>query len=343
MAVAATATAGGTYPEHVELPFPALSPTMDTGKVVAWHKQVGDEIAEGDLLCDIETDKSVMAFETTEEGFLAKIILPEGTAGVPPLCVICKNQQDVSAFANYTPETAGAATAAVTAAPSPVAVAPPPVPAPSISSVASVPSPAEDPAASRPPGARVIATPYARKLAAEMGVDLSEVVGTGPGGRIVAADLEGAEPSEEVTEEPSAGPKKPRKKASPKRAVPGDPKYKDIPLSNMRETIAKRLSKSKNEIPHYYLTSEVYVDELLKLRKKLNEDLKGQGIKVSVNDFIVKACALACLDVPEANSYFLEKEKVIRQNLTVDIAVAVKTKTGLLTPIVFNADSKVRL
>ncbi|EJW74622.1 hypothetical protein WUBG_14470, partial [Wuchereria bancrofti] len=131
-----------------------------------------------------------------------------------------------------------------------------------------------------------------------------------------------------------------KQKEDGKQALSDNPKYKDIPLTTMRETIAKRLSFSKQNIPHYYLTSEIKMDELLKMRVNLNANLKDQGVKVSINDFVIKASALACMDVPEVNSFFLEKEKVIRQNLTVDISVAVKTETGLITPIVHSAHIK---
>ncbi|KAL3985561.1 2-oxoacid dehydrogenases acyltransferase (catalytic domain) family protein [Acanthocheilonema viteae] len=191
---------------------------------------------------------------------------------------------------------------------------------------------------------RVVVIPYVRQLTTGFGIDLSKIKDAG---RSIATDVEGAKVSgtvpvfaidNVVLNKESSRPEQLKENA--KGVKPGDPKYKDIPLTNMRETIAKRLSFSKQSIPHYYLTSEIKMDELLKERANLNANLKDQGIKVSINDFVVKACSLACLDVPEVNSFFLEKEKVIRQNLTADISVAVKIETGLITPIVYNADVK---
>ncbi|KAM3716362.1 Dihydrolipoyllysine-residue acetyltransferase component of pyruvate dehydrogenase complex [Dirofilaria immitis] len=365
----------GHYPEHVEVGFPALSPTMHTGKLAKWHKQVGDRIIEGDLLCEIETDKSVMAFETTEEGFLAKIIIPEGTHGIrigEPLCVICENKDDISAFSNYVPIaaviTAHSPIATTGTYPSIVATASHPSVvdtttrpsvvdtaarspetistsvAPSTTSASSIPASFAVPPISAHPraGNRIVATPHARKLATDLGINLSNIQGTGLDGHITETDVEGAKLNKIVPnstiDKKSVESGKPKKEA--KQVAHDQPKYKDIPLTNMRETIAKRLSFSKQTIPHYYLTSEIKMDELLKVRANLNAKMKDQGVKVSINDFVIKACALACMDVPEANSFFLEKEKVIRQNLTADVSVAVKTETGLITPIVYNADVK---
>uniref|UniRef100_A0A158PAC5 Acetyltransferase component of pyruvate dehydrogenase complex n=1 Tax=Angiostrongylus cantonensis TaxID=6313 RepID=A0A158PAC5_ANGCA len=297
-------------PPHKRVALPALSPTMEHGTVVSWQKQEGDQLSEGDLLCEIETDKATMGFETPEEGYLAKIVIPEGTKDVPIgklLCIIVESESDVAAFKDFKDDGSGAPAPAPPAAASPPPPkSPPPLPTPS-------PSP---PAAS---GGRVSATPYAKKLASEQGLDLNAVLGTGPHGRILAADLAGA---------PSTG--------FAESAV-----GKDIPLTNMRRTIAKRLTESKSTIPHYYLTSEINMDGLLKVREKLNDLLaKGTvgGTKISINDFIVKASALACLRVPEANSFWMES--FIRQNNTVDVSVAVSTPAGLITPIVFNAHAK---
>ncbi|VDN07529.1 unnamed protein product, partial [Thelazia callipaeda] len=370
-------TAQENAPEYVKVGLPSLSSTMSKGKVVSWRKQVGDEVIKGDLLCDIQTDDSVMAFETTEEGFLAKIILPGGSGAVSigePLCVICKKKEDISAFAEpilakittsthhptsvpttsaattvnnnsvsthtEIPSTTSASKSSVSQASAQTGPNSRSVLDNSVSSSIDAKSQAE-----KLNAARMLATPYARKLATDLGINLSEIRGSGPDGRILAVDVEEARQnkasaaSNDKKVKDNATPKKPG--TVRKQALPENLKYKDIPLSNMRETIAKRLLFSKQNVPHYYLTSEIKMDELIKIRAKLNEDLKIQGIKVSVNDFIVKACALACLDVPEVNSFFLEKEKVIRQHLTVDISVAVKTQTGLITPIVYDADAKV--
>ncbi|EPB71428.1 pyruvate dehydrogenase complex dihydrolipoamide acetyltransferase [Ancylostoma ceylanicum] len=324
----------GNLPSHKRVALPALSPTMEHGTVVSWQKKEGDQLSEGDLLCEIETDKATMGFETPEEGYLAKILIPEGSKDVPIgklLCIIVESEDDVAAFKDFKDDGAGAPPPAAAAAPPPPpaakpAAAPPPPPPQAAAPPPPPPVPTPPPAAAPPPGGRVSATPFAKKLAAERGVDLGAVAGTGPGGRILAADLAGA---------PAGG--------APARApaVPGAD-FTDIPLTNMRRTIAKRLSESKSTIPHYYLTSEINIDALLKVREKLNALLeKGSAAgatKISINDFIVKASALACLRVPEANSFWMES--FIRQNNNVDVSVAVSTPAGLITPIIFNAHAK---
>ncbi|VDM94401.1 unnamed protein product, partial [Onchocerca ochengi] len=300
------------YPEHVQLGFPALSPSMKTGKLVKWHKQVGDKIIEGDLLCEIETDKSVMAFESIEDGFLAKIIILEGTQNIKigePLCVICENKDDISAFSNYVPNKATTkAHPTVTT----TVTRPPVLDTAFHTSSETITSSVASSKTSIPP----------------ISLHFTSTTFTAPF-RVMKSEANHAIGTISI-------PNIRKLSTNP----PNEPKYKDIPLTTMRETIAKRLSFSKQTIPHYYLTSEIKMDELLKMRTKLNADLKDQGVKVSINDFVVKACALACMNVPEVNSFFMEKEKVIRQNLTVDISVAVKTETGLITPIVHNADVK---
>ncbi|RCN42204.1 hypothetical protein ANCCAN_11842 [Ancylostoma caninum] len=367
----------GNLPSHKRVALPALSPTMEHGTVVSWQKKEGDQLSEGDLLCEIETDKATMGFETPEEGYLAKILIPEGSKDVPIgklLCIIVENEDDVAAFKDFKDDGAGAPPPAAAAAPPPPAAKPaaaPPPPPPQVGificsevddtphviavenmgdmhraqlfeklwerfialGVAAAPPPpppppvpTPPPAAAPPPGGRVSATPFAKKLAAERGVDLGGIAGTGPGGRILAADLASA---------PAGG------AAAGAPVVPGAG-YTDIPLTNMRRTIAKRLSESKSTIPHYYLTSEINIDALLKVREKLNALLEkgsaASATKISINDFIVKASALACLRVPEANSFWMES--FIRQNNNVDVSVAVSTPAGLITPIIFNAHAK---
>lgn len=329
-------------PPHKRVALPALSPTMEHGTIVSWQKQEGDQLSEGDLLCEIETDKATMGFETPEEGYLAKIIIPEGTKDIPIgklLCIIVENQDDVAAFKDFkddgtvapavAPPSAPSASSPAKSAPPPPPTAQttaPPPPPPSSPASPTPSSPAPPPSSSPAPGERVSATPYAKMLAAEQGLDLKAVSGTGPHGRILAADLAGA-PSAHST-------------AGKSVAVTGS-QYTDVPLSNMRRTIAKRLTESKSTIPHYYLTSEINMDALIKVREKLNDLLtKGTAgaTKISINDFIIKASALACLRVPEANSFWMES--FIRQNNTVDVSVAVSTPAGLITPIIFNAHAK---
>uniref|UniRef100_A0A9L0RQ38 Dihydrolipoamide acetyltransferase component of pyruvate dehydrogenase complex n=1 Tax=Equus caballus TaxID=9796 RepID=A0A9L0RQ38_HORSE len=289
---------GSSYPTHMQVVLPALSPTMTMGTVQRWEKKVGEKLSEGDLLAEIETDKATIGFEVQEEGYLAKILIPEGTRDVPlgtPLCIIVEKEADIPAFADYRPTEVTDLKPQAPPTPPPVASVPP-TPQP----VTPTPS-AACPAAPAGPKGRLFVSPLAKKLAAEKGIDLTQVKGTGPEGRIVKKDIDSFVPT----------------KAAP--------------------VIAQRLMQSKQTIPHYYLSIDVNMGEVLLVRKELNKMLEGRS-KISVNDFIIKASALACLKVPEANSSWLDT--VIRQNHVVDISVAVSTPAGLITPIVFNAHIK---
>ncbi|KAM6907739.1 dihydrolipoyllysine-residue acetyltransferase component of pyruvate dehydrogenase complex, mitochondrial [Xenentodon cancila] len=330
------AAPGSSYPAHMKIALPALSPTMTMGTVQRWEKKVGEKLSEGDLLAEIETDKATIGFEVQEEGYLAKVLVEEGTRDVPlgaPLCIIVEKESDIAAFKDYVetgvvevstppPPPAPAAAPAVAAAPS--AAAPGPAP------------PAAPPAALRK--GRVFASPLAKKLAGEKGIDLAQVSGSGPDGRITRKDIESfvppraaPAPTVAVAPTPAAAP------AAPPAAAPAGT-FTDIPITNIRKVIAQRLMQSKQTIPHYYLSVDVNMDQVLELRKELNEEVKAQNLKLSVNDFIIKASALACLKVPECNSSWLDT--VIRQNHVVDVSVAVSTASGLITPIVFNAHTK---
>ncbi|KXJ27678.1 dihydrolipoyllysine-residue acetyltransferase component of pyruvate dehydrogenase complex, mitochondrial [Exaiptasia diaphana] len=312
-------------PPHTKVPLPALSPTMEAGTIVSWEKSEGDELEEGDLMAQIETDKATMEFETPEEGYLAKIMIPAGTKDVPIgklLCIIVPNQEDVAKFANYVPTEEGApakpaeTAAAETSAPTPAAAPPPPPPP------ASSPAPV---APARAEGERLFVSPLAKKLAQERGINLASVQGSGPDGRIRGQDIQAAVAAPPTMAAPMA--------AAP---IPGAV-YEDIPLTNMRQVIAKRLVQSKQTIPHYYLSLDVRMDDLISVRQQLNEQSKGD-FKLSINDFIIKACALACKQVPAANSSWMGD--FIRQYNNVDISVAVSTDNGLITPIVYDADKK---
>ncbi|KAL6071544.1 hypothetical protein STEG23_024515, partial [Scotinomys teguina] len=317
---------GSSYPTHMQILLPALSPTMTMGTVQRWEKKVGEKLSEGDLLAEIETDKATIGFEVQEEGYLAKILVPEGTRDVPlgsPLCIIVEKQEDIAAFADYRP------TEVTSLKPQ----APPPVPPP----VAAVP-PTPQPLAPTPsalpagPKGRIFVSPLAKKLAAEKGIDLTQVKGTGPEGRIIKKDIDSFVPSK-AAPAPAAAMVLPGPRAAPTPTGV----FTDIPISNIRRVIAQRLMQSKQTIPHYYLSIDVNMGEVLLVRKELNKMLEGKG-KISVNDFIIKASALACLKVPEANSSWMDT--VIRQNHVVDVSVAVSTPAGLITPIVFNAHIK---
>uniref|UniRef100_A0A8C7ZMX2 Acetyltransferase component of pyruvate dehydrogenase complex n=1 Tax=Oryzias sinensis TaxID=183150 RepID=A0A8C7ZMX2_9TELE len=326
------AAPGSSYPPHLKVALPALSPTMTMGTVQRWEKKVGEKLGEGDLLAEIETDKATIGFEVQEEGYLAKILVPEGTRDVPlgqTLCIIVEKESDIAAFKDYI-ET-GMAEASM----------PPPPPAPAVTAAPAAAAPssaAAIPAAPRK--GRVFASPLAKKLAAEKGIDLAQVSGSGPDGRVTRKDIESfvppkAAPAAAAAPSPAAAAAPPSPAAPP--AAPAGT-FTDFPISNIRKVIAQRLMQSKQTIPHYYLSVDVNMDQVLELRKELNEEVKSQNIKLSVNDFIIKASALACLKVPECNSSWMDT--VIRQNHVVDVSVAVSTASGLITPIVFNAHIK---
>ncbi|XP_028666069.1 dihydrolipoyllysine-residue acetyltransferase component of pyruvate dehydrogenase complex, mitochondrial [Erpetoichthys calabaricus] len=331
---------GSSYPPHMKIQLPALSPTMTMGTVQRWEKKVGEKLNEGDLLAEIETDKATIGFEVQEEGYLAKILISEGTRDVPlgtPLCIIVEKEADIHAFADYV-ETG---VPDIKSPPTPQPMTPSPAhlsssfaPSPVVSPTAAAPGP---PTHSTMKG-RVFASPLAKKMAAEKGIDISQVKGSGPDGRVTRKDLENFVPPKVVpaTAAPSAQTPTPVPSA-PVTTVPTGT-FTDIPISNIRRVIAQRLMQSKQTIPHYYLSVDVNMDNILEMRRELNEEVKSQNIKLSVNDFIIKASALACLKVPEANSSWMDT--VIRQNHVVDISVAVSTANGLITPIVFNAHVK---
>ncbi|XP_067421532.1 dihydrolipoyllysine-residue acetyltransferase component of pyruvate dehydrogenase complex, mitochondrial [Emydura macquarii macquarii] len=319
---------GSSYPPHMKIALPALSPTMTMGTVQRWEKKVGEKLSEGDLLAEIETDKATIGFEAQEEGYLAKILVPEGTRDVPlgaPLCIIVEKESDIPAFADYR-ETgvADIKPQVPSLTPPPSAAAPPQLTVPSAPAVSSPGVPAHK--------GRVIISPLAKKLAAERGIDITRLKGTGPDGRITKKDVESFVPPKVVPAE--AAPVTP---AAPTAAAPPTGAFTDIPVSNIRRVIAQRLMQSKQTIPHYYLSVDVNMGEILVLRKELNQEV-SENVKLSVNDFIIKASALACLKVPEANSSWLDT--VIRQNHVVDVSIAVSTPAGLITPIVFNAHIK---
>jgi len=332
---------------------PALSPTMEKGNFANWQKKEGDEIKAGEVMAEVETDKATVAFESVEEGYLAKILVEGGTNDVEvgtPVAVIVEEQGDVEAFKDFkledSEEGGGASPAPEEKKEEPPAAPPKKQEAPPKHEE---PKPAnkQAPPPQRDSGDHIKASPYAKKMAAELGVDLSQVRGTGPDGRIVEADVQeqldqarAGKPAEKAAErEPSGAP------LAPGEALKGD--YIDHKNSNVRKTIAKRLLQSKQQVPHYYLTSEINIDKLMQLRSELNALLALQTAKdapdqkapkLSVNDMIVKASALACRKVPQVNSSWTDE--AIREYNYVDISVAVATEGGLITPIVTDADKK---
>lgn len=325
------------YPSHIKVALPALSPTMELGTIVSWEKKEGDQVSEGDLLCEIETDKATMGFETPEEGYLAKIVIQAGAKDIPIgklLCIIVETQEDVAKFKDYVDDgksafPSAAAEAPAPPPPAPAAAAPPPAAA---APVAAAPPPAA-PVAIAPSGGVVFASPAAKRVAKERGIDLSLVkAGSGMDGMITSKDVEAFTPPAPAAADIPAMP------LGGLAGFPMMPEYSDADMSNVRKIIAKRLQASKHEIPHYYLTVEVSMDQVMGLRKQINTAYEKEGIKLSVNDFIIKATALASKRVPECNSAWMDT--FIREYHTCDVSVAVDTGSGLITPIVTGADTK---
>ncbi len=310
----------------INILMPALSPTMTEGKLAKWHVKVGDTVKSGQVVCEIETDKATMEVEAVDEGKVGQIVVPEGTEGVAVNAVIAVLLEEG--------EKAGAAPAAA-AAPAPKAEAKP-APQASPGPRASG-APQSEPEARGPEkhdGARIFASPLAKRIAAEKGVDLKGIKGSGPNGRIVKADVEGAKPGTAAAAAPASAPRT-APVAQPIVTVAGDQR---IPHTAVRKVIARRMLESKQTVPHFYLTMEMEIDALLAARAAINVIAEKKGAKVSVNDMVVKACAMALRDHPECNASWTEDEMI--QYGAVDISVAVATDRGLITPIVRNADMK---
>ena len=323
----------------IELKMPALSPTMEEGTLAKWLVKEGDKVASGDILAEIETDKATMEFEAVDEGTIAKIIVPEGTDGVKvgaPIAILAGEGEDASA-ASAAPKADTPAPAPPKAVPEPKAdatpkAAPPPQ--------APVETPAAPPQPARAEGDRVKASPLARRLAQAQNIDLGAIQGSGPGGRIVRADIDAA-----AGKAPAAAPAQaaaPAPAAASHAVLPG-PMEKAIPheavkLSNMRKTIARRLTESKQQVPHIYLTVDIQLDALLKLRGELNAGLESRGVKLSVNDLLIKALAQALMAVPECNVSFAG-DQLLKYGRA-DVSVAVSIPSGLITPIIVGADTK---
>ncbi len=324
----------------VELKMPALSPTMEEGTLAKWLVKEGDTVTSGDLLAEIETDKATMEFESIDEGVVTQILVAAGSENVKVgtvIAIIAGEGEDASA----TPA------AKATPAAIPLSVRPEPVEGPSFVStpLKSKDSPSTS-SGQTSDGPRIKASPLAKRIAAAANLDLANLTGTGPGGRIIKADVEGAstgttapalktfsaEPVEAQVAAPTAPP-----------ATPAKPFTTDIPhtaekLSNMRKTIARRLSQSMQEAPHIYLSVDIRLDTLLKLRGELNKALEPQGIKLSVNDLLIKALAKALVMVPKCNVSFAGDQMI--SYTRADISVAVSIPTGLITPIIADAGSK---
>lgn len=325
----------GKFPPHTVIHMPALSPTMTSGGILEWSKKVGDELAPGEPIAEIETDKASMDFEFQEEGYLAKILKDAGSKDVPvgePIAVYVEDASEVGAFDNFTAADAGET---------------PKQPAPEKEEESSKPkeeeseeepkkteskssSGSKSSTSSAKPSGRIFASPLAKTIALEKGISLKLVKGTGPHGRIVAKDLEGLEPAQAAAA-PGA--------AATTTVAPSGATYEDIPLTNMRKTIATRLLQSTQQSPTYIIQSQISVSKLLKLRASLNASAEDR-YKLSVNDLLIKAIAVASVRVPQVNAAWLGDQGIIRQYKNVDVSVAVATPTGLITPIIKDAHNK---
>jgi pyruvate dehydrogenase E2 component (dihydrolipoamide acetyltransferase) len=301
----------------ISILMPALSPTMTEGNLARWLKAEGDNVSPGDVIAEIETDKATMEVEAVDEGVLAKILVAEGAEEVAvntPIAVLLEDGEDASALDGFD---------AVGGAPAPKAAAAP--------AEKPAPAAAPAPAASAGDGGRVFASPLARRIAQQQGIDLSRVSGSGPNGRIVKADIEAfASSGAPAAARPGAAP-------APVSAE-GDAPFELIKPSNMRKVIAQRMTSSKQNVPHFYLTVDCEIDRLLEARAALNARAKDGAFKISVNDFIIKAAAAALVQVPRANAGW--SDAGIRLYKRADISVAVAIDEGLVTPIVRGAEGK---
>ena len=327
-----------------EILMPALSPTMEEGTLAKWLVKEGDEVSSGDLLAEIETDKATMEFEAVDDGTIGKILIPEGTEGVKvntPIAVLLEDGES----ADDIDSDAAKAAAPETDAPEASTKAEGEgsgkgTPAAKASDTKAPAAPQDD------SGNRIFASPLARRIAADKGVDLAQIKGSGPRGRIVKADVEGTEASSPATA-PKSSPETSAKPAAPApvgasadavAAMYKDRAYTEVKLDGMRKTIAARLTEAKQTVPHFYLRRDIRLDALLKFRAELNAQLEPRGVKLSVNDFIIKACALALQAVPDANAVWAG-DRVLKLTPS-DVAVAVAIEGGLFTPVLKDAEAK---
>jgi len=312
----------------IELKMPALSPTMEEGTLAKWMVKEGDSVSSGDLLAEIETDKATMEFEAVDEGTISKILVPEGSEGVKVGAVIALILGEDEAGSSAPAAKAEPAKPAEKA-PEPKAEAPK---AQAAAPVAAAPAPKADETD------RVKASPLARRLAEQKGVDLSSLKGSGPGGRVVKADLDVAAPSPAAAAPVAQAEAPVAVQAAPATQPDSNIPSESIKLSMMRKTIARRMVESKTTVPHFYLTMDCNLDALLKLRADLNAGLESRGIKLSVNDLLIKALGVALEQVPDANVSFAGDTLVKYKRA--DISMAVAIPGGLITPIITDAGGK---
>jgi pyruvate dehydrogenase E2 component (dihydrolipoamide acetyltransferase) len=321
----------------INILMPALSPTMEKGNLAKWLKKEGEAVKPGDVIAEIETDKATMEVEAVDEGVLARIVVPEGTADVPVnqlIAVLAGEGEDVGAAAK-----AGA---------TPPAPKPASAPAPAAASAqgdgrSSAPPPTPTPTGNG--AGRIFSSPLARRLAREAGIDIARIQGSGPHGRVIARDIAAAQSGTGLKAPPAAAMPAPVQAPSDDkiRALFEPDSYARVPHDNMRKIIARRLTESKQTIPHFYLTVDCVIDRLLAAREEINasapRDKDGKpAYKLSVNDFVIKALALALQKVPEANVTWTESEMLKHRHS--DIGVAVAIPGGLITPVVRKAELK---
>jgi pyruvate dehydrogenase E2 component (dihydrolipoamide acetyltransferase) len=340
----------------IEILMPALSPTMTEGNLAKWHKQVGDEVKSGDVIAEIETDKATMEVEAVDEGKIGKILVPEGAQGVAvnqPIALLLEEGEDESALAGD----GGAGKPAPKPAESP---APAPQPASAKGNGAAEPA-TPAPAPQGDGKGRIFASPLARRMAEQAGLDLTQLEGSGPNGRIVKADVESALSKGVPAKKPAAEPhaakpaptpaagqaaaQAPEAKPSAQKPAGVDAKdfstklgmkFREVPNSGMRKVIARRLTEAKQTVPHFYLTVDCHLDDLMKVRADLNS--RSDQYKLSVNDFVIRASALALKKVPATNAAWTDEAILMYEQ--VDMSVAVATPTGLITPIIKAAETK---
>jgi len=327
----------------IEILMPALSPTMEEGTLAKWLVKEGDTVSSGDLLAEIETDKATMEFEAVDEGTIGKILIEEGSEGVKVNTAIAVLLEEGESADDI--EAGGSSASGEAASPKSEAAEKP--------ETGDSNKPASDATETKAPaaptdsdGERIFASPLARRIAADKGVDLAGISGSGPHGRIVKADVESAKPSAASAKETA---KSADKAPAPAAAASGpssdavmamyqDRDYEEVKLDGMRKTIAARLTEAKQTVPHFYLRRDIKLDALMKFRAELNKQLEARSVKLSVNDFIIKACALALQAVPDANAVWAG-DKVLKLKPS-DVAVAVAIEGGLFTPVLKDAEMK---
>ena len=312
----------------VNILMPALSPTMEEGTLAKWLVKEGDRIQSGDLIAEIETDKATMEFEAVDEGIIGKLLVSEGSEGVKvnsPIAIILDDGEElkVSEAADSIEKTEHIKPESVS------------------EEIAEVNEVSMNVAQTS--STRVFATPLARRLAKEKGIDLGNISGSGPHGRIVKndiliADVTNSNNNQESLANPVLRSNVKQASGSSITNLYADREFKEIPLNSMRKTVAKRLTEAKQNVPHFYLRKEIKIDQLLQVRSRLNAHLEEKNNKLSINDFIIKSCALALQSVPTANAIWAE-DKILQLKPS-DIAVAVSVEDGLFTPVIRDADTK---